>query len=163
VSGWNGRPDDESDTGLDPAAFAEYRRTTGLRDSQGVTHRIKAYAEIPGPNINNVIKAAYVFGAVGLGVKVPQSAESQFDKGVPWSSVRGSGIMGGHYVPLVGRNSHGNLVCITWGQLQAIEPPWFERYCDFAMAYVTDDFLADGRTPRGFDLARLEKDLAQLR
>jgi hypothetical protein len=163
VTGWDGEGGDESDTGLDPVSFAEYRRTTGIRDSHGGIHRVRAYAEIAGPNIDNVIKAAYVFGAVGLGVKLPQSAEMQFDSAVPWTPVQHSGIMGGHYVPLLGRNSHGNLVIVTWGRLQAITPEWFERYCDIAVAYITDDFIAGGHSPRGFDEARLERDLKQLR
>jgi hypothetical protein len=162
VTGWDGVPDSASDTGLDMRDFAEYRRTVGIRDSKGNVHRIKAYAEIAN-NVESIVTAAYVFGAVGIGLRMPQSAESQFDAGVPWTPIQGSGIMGGHYVPLERRNNHGNLVCVTWGRLQAMTPQFLATYCDVAVAYITDDFLKDGRTPRGFDLERLNTDLAQLR
>jgi hypothetical protein len=162
VTGWDGVTDSASDTGLDMQSFAEYRRTVGLRDANNVTHRILAYAEI-GNDVDSIVKAAYVFGAVGVGLRMPQSTLSQFSSGVPWSPISSSGIVGGHYVPVEGRNHHGNLVCVTWGKLQAMTPPFITKYCDVAVAYITEDFINGGLTPRGFDVARLNADLSQLK
>src|SRR5215831_14953411 len=99
ASGWNGIANDPSDTGLDMAQFASHRRNAGLIDASGAVHKIKAFTQIN--SWDNLIKAAYVFGAAALGVRFPGSAMDQFDKQQPWSPIKGASIEGGHYVPIV--------------------------------------------------------------
>jgi hypothetical protein len=162
VTGWDGTPDDATDTGLDMEYFAHYRRLQGIVDAAGVNHKVLGYAEIKG--IENLIKATWVFGAVGVGINFPSSAEEQFSEGRPWSPVAGATNQGGHYIPIVGMNSHGLLVCITWGRLQAISLEFLERYMEQAVAYISPDYLdpAKNLTPELLDLATLQRDLAIL-
>lgn len=162
ASGWNGKTDDASDTGLDMQEFASRRRKTGIIDSKGNIHRVTAYASVD--NVDSLIKAAYVFGAVGLGIRFPQSAGKQFDQQQPWSVVAGSREMGGHYIPVVGVNSRGHIVCITWGRLQAMTRDFVAKYMDETVVYISDDYFdkATKVTPRNFDSARLEADLSAL-
>lgn len=57
----------------------------------------------------------------------------------------------------------GFLTCITWGQLKKMTWAWFEKYCSEAYALVSNDWLkTNGVSPSGFDLAALEKDLAEV-
>src|SRR5262252_12134 len=134
ASGWNGVNNDPSDTGLDMQQFAARRRGLGVTDANGNVHRIKAYARIR--SWDTLVKATYVFGAAALGIRVPASALSQFDAQQPWSPVAASPMEGGHYVCVVGRNSRGNLVCVTWGRLQAMTRDFVEHYADEIIAYI---------------------------
>ncbi len=163
ASGWNGIRNDPSDTGLDMEIYARRRRSVGIIDANHVAHNVVAYADI-GKSFDNIAKAVYIFGAVGLGVRVPQSALVQFNMQQPWSVMSGSNVMGAHYLPAVGLNSPHDLVGVTWGRLQAIEETWIETFVEIAIAYITDDFLeaATGKSPRYFDRANLDSDLAAL-
>lgn len=161
ASGWNGVPNDASDTGLDMELYAKRRRTIGLPDAQGALHKIVAYADV-GVDADHVAKATYVFGAIGLGFNLPESALQQFDAKKPWDYV-GSHIAGGHYTPCVGRNRAGNLLVVTWGVLQAVTVAFLTHYLDTAIAYISPEFLdASGETPRHFDRAALDANLSGL-
>jgi hypothetical protein len=162
ASGWNGRIGDPSDVGLDMEAYASRRRKFGITDVDGNVHTVKAYAAIQG--VDNLIKAAWTFGAVGLGIQFPKSAGEQFERQTPWTIVEKSPSMGGHYVSVVGRNIRGDIICVTWGRLQAMTPQFVERYMDEAVAYLSGDYLHPDRglTPELLDQAALERDLASL-
>lgn len=161
ASGWNGIIDDPSDAGLDMQEFASHRRKRGIPDFMGTRHKVKAYAAIAG--INELIQATYIFGAVGVGLMIPASAVDQFDKQEPWTIVPGSPIVGGHYVPCVGRNSRGNLLFVTWGRLHAATPEFVARYMDEAIAYIGEDYLTGtGLSPRLVNQEKLEADLSAL-
>jgi hypothetical protein len=161
LSGWNGKQDDPSDSGMDMQQVAEWRRTHGLVDAHGTAHRIQAYAAIK--DIDQVIEAAYLFGACGIGINVPAGADEQFDKQQPWTVEPNAKMAGGHYIPVVGRNSQGNLMCITWGYLHAMTPEFVERYMDEAIAYLSPDYLtAQGKSPEMLDMTALENSLKAL-
>jgi hypothetical protein len=76
------------------------------------------------------------FGAVGVGVECPSSMEEQFNEGGPWSVISNDSIVGGHYIPCVGKNSVGNYLFITWGRVQAATPEWVSKYMDEAICYL---------------------------
>lgn len=156
-------PGDEStDAGLDMASTASYRRRVGLIDTLGIRHKVDAYMQMS-LVIPDLIQAAYILGAVGLGVRIPKSATQQFDQERPWTIVRGSKLLGGHYVPLVGRNSHGNPLIVTWGRLQAVTVDWLMKYLDEAVAYVSIEHIgSQGFTREGFNLDKLRQALTQL-
>jgi len=161
LSGWNGQPDDPSDEGLDMQQVAEWRRTTGITDMAGITHTVHAYAAVS--SVDQVIQATYLFGACGVGIQFPDSASDQFDNKQPWTVVPHSKNTGGHYIPVVGRNSKGNLMCVTWGRLQAMTPDFLAQYMDEAVAYLSVDYLdSQGKSPEMLDLAALNADLQAL-
>ena len=84
-------------------AAASYRRKTGVIDTKGKRHKIVAYLALTKGNLDQHVSAAYLFGAVGVGIQFPASAMDQFNAGKPWDVVSGAKIEGGHYIPLVGR------------------------------------------------------------
>lgn len=150
------------DTGLDPIAVARWRCTNGFVDTDGVIHKIKAYASVA--NRVEAEVAVYLFGACGLGLALPDTAEEQFQGREPWDDLDSmSDPKKGHYVPMVGKNSRGNYMVVTWGRLQAMTPQYFDRYvvgglCYFSLEYLT----ATGKSPELFDEAQLDADLAAL-
>jgi hypothetical protein len=153
-----------SDRGTDMSDAAEYRRKTGIVDAKGIRHKVDAYVSIHAGDIDTLEVAAYVFGAVGFGMIFPATAKSQFQHGQPWDLVPGAMTEGGHYVCVVGKNSAGNLLLVTWGRLHAMTIPFAKRYNDENIAYLSLEWLDQNTmlTPDNFDRAALVKDLADL-
>jgi hypothetical protein len=132
-------------------------------DARGRRHIVKAYLALTPGNVDQLMSATFLFGAVGIGFRFLGTASEQFRAGRPWTVVRGAAIDGGHYVPGVGRDERGNIVVVTWGKTQLMTPRFFETYCDEVIAYVSDEALGSaGRSREGFDLAQFESDLKAL-
>ena len=154
--------DPSSDQGTDVRDAMKYRRATGLLDAAGNRHTIAAYLSLEPGNLDHVLDAAWIFGAVGIGIEFPQSAMDQFNAGQPWSVVPGARVEGGHYVPIVAKRGE-NLVCVTWGKLQEITPRFYSKYCDEAWVMLCPEILdGSGHSPEGFDLLQLQSDLNAL-
>jgi hypothetical protein len=154
-----GKP--ETDQGTDVRQALQYRQATGLIDAKGARHKIGAFLALEPGNIDHLLEALYLFGAVGIGLEVPQSAEDQFGAGKPWSVAHGKqNILGGHYVPLVA--DRGNLVVVTWGRLQQMTLQFYEKYCDEAWAILSPEMLKGGVSLEGIDLAALQTDLQEV-
>lgn len=151
-----------TDRGSDPRKVLKYRMGTGIVDANGTRHKIGAFVKLDQTNLEQVLTAAYLFEAVGIGIQFPSTAMAQFNSGQPWDVVPGATVEGGHYVPLVGRN--GNLQVITWGALQEMTPAFFAQYCDEAWAYLSvEDLDGKGETAEGFNLAELKADLQSVK
>jgi hypothetical protein len=153
--------DPSTDRGTDMQLAASYRRKTGVIDATGKRHKVVAYLAITAGNLAQHLSAAYLFSAVGIGIKFPGSAMDQFNAGKPWDVVKGAKIEGGHYIPLVGRKN-GNLLIVTWGKVQEMTPAFFKKYNDESIAYLSKEDLTAGKTPEGFNVAQLKSDLAAL-
>jgi hypothetical protein len=159
------KPDDPStDQGTNVHTALSYRRHTGIADSNGSRHQIGAYVSLDPKNWQHLEQAAYIFGAVGIGVQFPESAMEQFNNGQPWDVVNGSQIEGGHYVPVVGSLGASHEVSvITWGKRQIMTKAFYEKYNDESWAYITTEELhSDGKGLHGFDIAKLNSYLAAL-
>ncbi len=147
-----------TDNGSNLRSVLKYRAKTGVLDANNQRHKIGAFVKLDQSNLTEVLQAAYIFQAVGIGIRFPSSAMAQFNAGQPWDVVSGATVEGGHYVPLVGKN--GNLQVVTWGALQPMTPAFFAQYCDEAWAYISSEDLNGGRVdPEGFDIAQLNADL----
>ena len=151
-----------TDTGADMQEAAGYRRNTGIVDARGDRHTIAAYLALEPGSVAHLYLAAYLFGAVGIGLALPVSALDQAEHGRAWDVVAGSPSAGGHYVPLIGRRADGMLVAVSWGALQPMSEAFFTTYCDEAVAYVSKECLVDRKSPEGFDYAALIADLDAL-
>jgi hypothetical protein len=151
--------DPSTDTGCDMHDVLNYRRQVGLLDANGNRHKIGAYLALDIGNIQHLLEALYLFSAVGVGIQFPDTAMEQFHAAMPWD-LPGGTIEGGHYVPLVGRNSRQNLVCVTWGRLQAMTLGFYTAFAEEAWAILSPEFLSAGVSPEGFDLDTLNADLA---
>jgi hypothetical protein len=113
------------------------------------------FADIPIHNLELIAQAAWLLGSVGVGFRLPASADDQFGTGKPWDDV-GDSPGDGHYVPIVGRNSHGNYLGVTWGRIQAITPAFMSRYLMICAAPLSLDRLRGPTPVPGFDLATAE-------
>lgn len=160
VTGFN-RNDPNTDQGTDMQVAASFRRKTGVLASDNTRHKVAAYLALNKGDVEQLKKAVYLFGAVGIGIEFPASAMDQFNAGKPWSVVSGSQIEGGHYVPVVGYNKT-YLYVVTWGKVQRMTWAFFKKYNDESVVYLSQEMLTNGKTPSGFDLAQLQADLQTL-
>lgn len=136
VTGYDpAKPD--TDQGTDMQQAAAWRLHTGIVDAVGATHKVDAYASISVGNVTEIVQAAYLFGAVGVGVQLPTTALDQFDRAERWTDNQGPQIEGGHYFPCIGRNSNGDLLIVTWGRLHAATPSFIAKYMDEGLAYLS--------------------------
>lgn len=153
--------DPNSDQGTDMKAAASYRRKTGISSASG-RHKVAAYLAITPGNRTELKLACYLFEAVGIGIQFPASAMDQFNAGKPWTVVKGSQIDGGHYVPMLGYDSK-YIYIITWGKVQKMSWAFFDKYCDEAIVYLSEEMLVAGKSVEGFDEASLKTDLTSLK
>jgi hypothetical protein len=158
------KSDPDTDQGTDMQVAASYRRKTGVLDANGKRHKVKAYLALSPGNVDQLMLAMYLFGAVGIGFKFPDSAMAQFDAGKPWDVVPGPAPTDGHYVPGLGRDSNGNIIVVTWGKVQLMTPKFYKKYCDEVVAYVSEEMLVPPTqvSLEGFKLDQLVKDLDTL-
>lgn len=164
ATGYDPKNPEVTDNGSSMAEAARYWRRQGIRDAEGGATKITAYVEIKLRDTEALTQAAFDFGGVALGVQFPKSAADQWDRHLPWTySRRGTAILGGHAVALLGRNSHANAVIATWDGIVAATPQWIDEYQDEALAFFSLDYLDQrGISPRGYDRTELEKKLASL-
>ena len=153
-----------NDNGSSVRDVLQWRRTKGLRDADGAVHKIGVYVALETGNLQHILEAAYLFECVGIGIQVPESAQQQFAEGAPWSVVPGAEIVGGHYIPVVGRPQEGMLAVITWGKRQPITEGFYERYTDESWAYISGERInaVTGKSYEKFGAAELEEYLAAL-
>jgi hypothetical protein len=150
------------DSGLDPVEVAAWWKKSGLTDAHGQVHKIRSYTAIETPT--ELAEAAYLFGFAGLALWLPANAEEQFENHQPWADTSGPPEQNeGHYVPLVGRNSAGNFMVVTWGSLHAATPAWVAKYMAGGVAYSSKEYmLGTGLSPEGFNFDQLDADMAAL-
>ena len=112
-----------------------------------------------------------LFGSCRIGVNLPNSAEAQFEAGVPWALGGDETVDGGHDVPLYDYSSE-DFFCVTWGGqpkddrgrgLQRITGDWLKKFGGEAHAVIYPNLIMSaGQTPIGLDLAQLNADLQAL-
>lgn len=165
--------------------LAEYSRYTGFNPNNSATDNGAVISEILadwkatglfGKNLlgcvgvnpksqTQISDAIWFFGAVTLGVELPNSAQDQDVWDVPAGGPVGNGApgsWGGHDVLLINRDARG-VTLVTWGALKLATWAWMEAYCDEAYALLSPDFLdADGKTPGGVPLGSMISDLGRI-
>jgi len=148
--------DPSTDNGTDMVTACQF-----WKDNDLFGHKLIGFAEV---KPSNVALAAFLFGSCGVGISVTQANMDQFNNGEPWDYVKGSPTLGGHYVPAITRNSHGNLIAITWGRLQPMTNAFLEAQCDEAVVQLAKDWLniQDTTTPRGLKLTDLIADMQSM-
>jgi hypothetical protein len=162
VTGFD-QSDPSTDEGTDMQEAASYRRKTGILDTHGQRHKVDSYLALRPGDVEQIELATFLLGAIGIGIRFPSTASTQFENHKPWDVDGHSDIDGGHYIACVGKNSDGHLLCVTWGRLHAMTPAFIEKYCDEAIAYVSFDQLdSRGFSPEGFDAETLKSNLVAL-
>jgi hypothetical protein len=164
VTGFNVH-DPSSDQGTYVLDAMQYRKNLGVRDAAGDRHKVAAYLSIDPKDWTQLIAAAYIFGAVGIGFEVPSSIWDQWDNGEYWDLVsEDSPIEGGHYVPVVGsRNSAARVTIVTWGRRWQMTKKFYQAYNDESWVLLSEEQIrADGKGIHGLNLDQLRADLAAL-
>ena len=161
----------------DDAVKSTYFDLTGGADAGCVEHdvlqkwskdglfgtKIAAYAPLNINDRDEFRAACYMFGAVYLGVEMPQSAEQQFAEGQPWTvSQPPQPPVGGHCIVATGVNNLGMDV-VTWGALQPVTWDWWDTYKSEAWVVIPEPFVEIDHGPlANIDILQLQKDIAEL-
>lgn len=150
-------------------AVSGYNPQTGANDNGAVEqdvltyvqkhgiggHKIRAFAQVDHTNPQEMKRALELFGTVYLGMRVPRSAEVQFEQGQPWTNINDQQIMGGHAIDLQKWDADYMYV-VTWGKLQPLTVDFWEAYGQEAWVIITDDWLnAQGEDPEGLNITQL--------
>lgn len=150
----------EAVSGYDPATGAndngavEQDVLQYLHDKTPGGHGVVAFAQVDHANATEVKAALELFGSVYLGIQCPESAQTQFAAGQPWSYVPGSPIEGGHCIVL--QKIDGNYFIVSWGALIEMEESFWDAFVDEAWVVVTNDWLnKNGTSPDGLNLQSL--------
>jgi hypothetical protein len=158
ITGYNPN-DPNSDQGTVVREALLYRQKTGIIDRNTLRHKIGAFLQLDQSDNDEIAEAIYLFSAIGIGILFPQSAMEQFNKGLPWTVIKGSRIEGGHYVSCIGYDLD-YIYCVTWGRIQKMDYNFFNTYCDEAWAILSQELLnGEGLSPEGFNLTQLQDDL----
>ena len=100
---------------------------------------IRAYSEVNRARVNEVKTAIFMNLGVGIGLRLPNTAEKEMQAGKPWTQTTGTGSKpgswGGHYVYVSGYTKLGP-TCVTWGRKQQMSWAFFSAYCDEAYAII---------------------------
>jgi hypothetical protein len=147
-----------TDQGTNCEVMCEYWQKFGFKDDDGAVHKIDGYVALQPGNLTQLWAAAYLFDGMGVGIEFPREWMDAFSIGQAWDTIDHPHVAGGHYVTGVGRRN-GNLVVVTWGQLQQMTPAGYEQFCDEAFIYVDTDKLIHGKDINGFDLDTLRRDM----
>jgi hypothetical protein len=154
--------DPSTDNGTDMREAAEYHRKIGVLDARGNRQRCEAYVNMINGNLDHLAVATYVFGAVELGVMLTEENMHQFDLGKPWTVTKDYPV-GGHCIPVIGRNSNGDFLCVTWGKIHAMAPAFIQKNMDEGIAYLDTQILDKaGLSNKAFDRKTLEDMLAKV-
>jgi hypothetical protein len=148
--------DPSTDQGTDMVEACQYWKDNGF-----IGHQILGFVSVGVPYI---AEAAYLFGSCGVGLRMTDAQQDQYDHNEPWDVVPDAAVDGGHYVPVIGRNSVGNYLAVTWGKIQAITPTFIEAACDEVVCQVSKDWLNVQQTitPRGLNLTDLINDMKSM-
>jgi len=156
------------DEGCNMLSVLRYWRKSGLDQ-----HKVDAFASVKLKDQVQAQNAVYLLGGIYIGVALPDSVVPQNYAGnwldIPWTVPAGGPVgdaapnpQNGHCIPAVGYDAD-QLWIVTWGSIKSMSWDFYNAYADEVYAVVSTDFIGTGgQSPAGFDLAALEKDLADL-
>lgn len=148
--------DDSTDNGTAITDVLNYWQTFGLAG-----HKILGWAQINNGSTLRRAQGVWLFGALDVGVQLPDSAEDQFAQGKDFEIVPKAKIVGGHSIIQPGYGHLGDDF-VTWGKgYQKASRQWTNRYMDEAYIVITEDWIneASGLAPNGFNIDELRADL----
>jgi hypothetical protein len=126
---------------------------------------VTAFAQLKATDINSLKLALYLFGSVYIGVNLPQSAETQFSNGQPWTYVQGDPIAGGHCVCIqkITPDYLNPYTAITWGGTVRVQSEWMNTYLEEAWVAITPDWIQSNQhSIDGVDVQGLIADAAAI-
>ena len=152
--------DDSTDNGTDMRTALNWFRKTGIKDANGVRHKLGAYAAIDLANVDKEFEALYLMGVGNAcGIQFLASAMDEFDAGKPWSKTGGQSE-GGHAILWDAHRKYE--YAETWAKDQPVTAHFMKSQLDEAYALFTEDMLVDGNAPCGLKGDVLKSLLKQL-
>lgn len=128
---------------------------------QGNFHqRIHGYAPIHPQNILGLHQSIAFYGPTMLGIQCPESAQRQFQEGVPWT-YEGEETEDGHCIIASGFNYEG-LECESWGGITIVTYPFLAHYLEEAYCVLMPQLVERKKDALGLNLAQLEADLKRV-
>lgn len=155
--------DPSTDQGTAIDDMARYWRHHGLVDANGTAHKITAYLDLTPGDTRELWLAAWLLPlGVGCGYDLPQSAVDQAQNGQIWDVVKGSPIVGGHYVPTLARPSSGMGLGISWGNPVPFTVRFYQTFNNQGLVALSKEGFVKAKTLEGFDYETLADDLKQI-
>lgn len=147
-----------NDNGAVMQDVLDYWRKVGIGG-----HRILAFAELAVRDLSQVAAALYLFGHVYTGLRVPGSAEDQFNAGQRWDVVPDDGGIRGRHAVDLGYRGPAELGLVTWGRAQLLTLAFWAKYMDEAWVVIDQDWIdATGGSPPGLDTAQLNAEFTAI-
>ena len=142
------------DTGLNEANVLSTWQSSGL-----FGNTIAAYAPINPRNLVELHQAIAFYRGAYLGIDCPQSAQTDFANGQPWTYDPSSPIEGGHCIVAVGYTPTA-VLCVSWGAVVEVTYPFLAHFLEEAWCVLGQEIVARNGDGLGIDLASLRADLA---
>lgn len=162
VSGFDPRRPALTDNGAEETTVCRYMETVGLMGHKSVASAPLFGGKCAAHQLDLIRWTVQMFGHCRIGVDLPNSAEEQFDAGLPWDINGDLTIDGGHDVPIVKYDGQ-YFYCVTWGKLQRITIPWMLRFCEEAHIEAFPDIITQQQaTFTKFNFQNLLADIAQM-
>lgn len=155
--------DDSTDNGTAIEEMAKHWQSVGFKDDNGNRHQVVGFVDLNPGDLREFWVAMYLFGSVGLGFDLPDTAEEQTSRGLAWDAVPGSKSLGGHYVPAFNKLNAGMNVGVSWGAPQAFTSRFFQAYNNQGVVVLDETMMVNAKSIDGFDDAQLRDDLHQLK
>jgi len=131
----------------------------------GSGSRLGAYLSLDVRDLTEVALGLWLGGSVIVGGDIPYSAETQFDRNMPWTVVPGSPIVGGHSW-IISMNTTSAQVSggITWGKFQTWTYKWWNKYVSEAYVLFAEEWVAppNGVAPNHIAWSDLNADISSL-
>jgi hypothetical protein len=134
-------------------------------------HSLQAYVGLEPKNHAQAKAAVNLFGTIYIGVSLPNFAvpDNVDPLTIPWvvppagaTGPNAANTNNGHCIPAVAYDER-NLYIVTWGKRKAMSWEFYDAYADEVYAVLSPDWLnGHKKSPPGFDMATLEKDLAAI-
>lgn len=122
-------------------------------------YRSDGWANVDPQNYKHVMQARWVYGGLFLGIKLPQSFESQFDAGQPITVPWFSPILGYHEVYVADYSADG-LFVVSWARRLLVPWAFVRNYGIDAHVAASSAYLqANGTTPGNLSPPQLVSDL----
>lgn len=161
-TGWDGVPGSISDRGDQIINALVQAKNVGIGG-----YKIRGFGRV---NQNDTIEmraALHLFGSLIVGASLPRAILHEgntWDVGDPRTRTPDDapGSLGGHAFILTG-HQRGNWWAMPWVDKTTITYAWDDLYIDEAWFVIDDLWVTQNRhAPNGFDLARLEADIAAI-
>lgn len=127
--------------------------------------RIEAFASVD-HNHEHIRAAINIFGHADIGLLMPVAWQNTNVWDVGSGDEYEKGSWGGHSVPILGYEAHGNVIfyyVCTWGRIVMMTKEALDAYCDEIYVSIVPDWYAnDQLTPSGFKVEELIKDAQAL-